>query len=300
MVGVEVAVAVRVCVEVVVAVDVLVSLMNAVAVYVAVPADWASGCCTCASGNDAQAPGNAANKENKPKNTIRFIIESNSIISSRSRIGARGRNIDNRTNILYNKNMLSTTPLTAGILPAPHSGQAQMIVAPHAARGMMLELAAQLALRGLVRVLDGGNHFNAYLVSRSLRRNTAELEAALGRITLARAFTCYQMEAMLDQAARNPFVPSSGNLAAPAVLVLDFLSTFCDENVAMFERRRLLVQSKRWFQLLAGRGPLVVSLSPVRADKTEPAELLESLLESAGQVLRLESPAQVTSPRLFE
>ena len=65
----------------------------------------------------------------------------------------------------------------------------------------MLDLAAQLAAHGPLRVLDGGNQFNVYPVARAIRRQTPDLNAALQRIVLSRAFTCYQMVVMLDEAA---------------------------------------------------------------------------------------------------
>ena len=57
------------------------------------------------------------------------------------------------------------------------SGQILAILAPHAGRSLMLETAARFSLRGPVRVLDGGNHFNAYIVARSIRRFTADIDS---------------------------------------------------------------------------------------------------------------------------
>ena len=51
----------------------------------------------------------------------------------------------------------------------------------------MLDLAAQLAAHGPLRVLDGGNQFNVYPVARAIRRRTSDLNAALQRIVLSRA-----------------------------------------------------------------------------------------------------------------
>ena len=50
----------------------------------------------------------------------------------------------------------------------------------------MLDLAAQLAAHGPLRVLDGGNQFNVYPVARAIRRRTSDLNAALQRIVLSR------------------------------------------------------------------------------------------------------------------
>ena len=84
-------------------------------------------------------------------------------------------------------------------LAFPLSTHLMLVIAPQAGRTGMLELAARLALAGPLQVLDGGNQFNVYPVARALRRQTADLAAALGRIQIARAFTCYQMSVLLAQ-----------------------------------------------------------------------------------------------------
>jgi hypothetical protein len=72
----------------------------------------------------------------------------------------------------------------------------------------MLDLAARLALRGELRVLDGGNSFNAYTVARNLGRlvggGGSALEEALQRIQVARAFTCYQVLTLLNRNSCSP------------------------------------------------------------------------------------------------
>ena len=74
------------------------------------------------------------------------------------------------------------------------------------------------ALRGPVTVLDGGNRFNAYLVARGARGQTELLE----RITVSRAFTCYQMLTLLE---------TTHPLPRP-ILILDLLNTYYDESVS--------------------------------------------------------------------
>ncbi|MCP4418017.1 MAG: hypothetical protein GY805_15450, partial [Chloroflexi bacterium] len=88
----------------------------------------------------------------------------------------------------------------------------------HAERTQMLELSAVLALRGSVRVLDGGNSYDALYVARYIRRHTVQMDETLKRISVARAFTCYQMVTLLQQTAVFP----------SPTLVLDLLTTFGD------------------------------------------------------------------------
>ena len=83
-----------------------------------------------------------------------------------------------------------------------------VLVGPHAASTAMLTFAARLAVHAPLRVLDGGNQFNAREVARLLRsQNAPDVYAALERIRVARAFTCYQMLALLEQTLRSLIPP---------------------------------------------------------------------------------------------
>jgi hypothetical protein len=162
------------------------------------------------------------------------------------------------------------------------------IVAPHAAAQAMLALAARLALRGALRVLDGGNRFNAYHVARLLRSlKDEDPAAALARIQVARAFTCYQMTALLEQTLPQ---------GAPT-LVIDLLDTFYDESAPLPQRRRLAVRCADHLRRLGQRAWVVVSLRPPQPD---PTGLSEIICAAADRALFLDEIAPPPPPRLFE
>ncbi|HUF37628.1 MAG TPA: hypothetical protein VMN57_03825, partial [Anaerolineales bacterium] len=81
----------------------------------------------------------------------------------------------------------------------PSTARLVLVAAPRAARTQMLALAARLALAGPLRVLDGGNSFDAFAVARHLRGHTPRVEPALDRIRVQRAFTCYQLLTLLNE-----------------------------------------------------------------------------------------------------
>ena len=140
----------------------------------------------------------------------------------------------------------------------------------------MLDLAAQLAAHGPLRVLDGGNQFNVYPVARAIRRQTPDLNAALQRIRLSRAFTCYQMVVMLNEAAAAPFpVPT---------LVFDLLSTFYDENITLVESQRLLRGCVSQLQRMGQQAPVIVSARPPAPICQERSVLLDQLRQATIQV----------------
>lgn len=77
---------------------------------------------------------------------------------------------------------------------------------------------------------------------------------ALGNIQVARAFTCYQTTALLEQVSDLP--------APQPVLIFDLLSTFYDESVSFAEGRRLLEQCLRCLARLHHQAPLLVASRP--------------------------------------
>jgi hypothetical protein len=147
-------------------------------------------------------------------------------------------------------------------------------------------------------VLDGGNHFNAYIVARSIRRFTADIDSALTRISLARAFTCYQMEALLSDAALEVrHLPEQAH--SPVTLVFDLLATFYDENVNVIERQRLLALCRRYFKVISTRSPLLISLRPAQPTRPDQQSLLNEMLDFVDNVWQAETPIPAAMPRLF-
>ncbi|MDD5368574.1 MAG: hypothetical protein PHQ40_05780 [Anaerolineaceae bacterium] len=178
----------------------------------------------------------------------------------------------------------------ANLLPDLQTGAVVLVLGPRAAQGAMLELSAGLACRGALRVLDGGNQFNAYRLARALRRQTVDIHTAMARISLARAFTCYQMEALLASSATQP-IPT---------LVFDLLATFYDESVALTERRRLLGRAVRHLQRLSQAAPVAVSAQPAGPAQAERTVLLEMLRSVTGLAWELEMPTlPALPPALF-
>ncbi len=179
-------------------------------------------------------------------------------------------------------------PITRSLQP----GQIHALLAPHAGAALMLETAARLSVHGSVRVLDGGNQFNAYHVARSIRRLSAELEPALTRIHLARAFTCYQVETLICGAATSYDVPGRG---APVTLVFDLLGTFADDNVSLVERRRLLERCRLAMRQIAAHSVLLVGLRPARAGHPDQDELLQIVLGWVDNLWQAEVPVRAAA-----
>src|SRR5512146_1985886 len=110
------------------------------------------------------------------------------------------------------------------------------------------ELIASLALNAPLNIVAGSEWIPSYGVARLLRRRVTHIEAVLGRILLARAFTCYQLLDLL--AGIRP-----GNTP---VLVLDALHTFYTDDIPLEARRRTLEGCGRHLQRLSLSRPVAV------------------------------------------
>lgn len=165
------------------------------------------------------------------------------------------------------------------LLPTLRTGAILVVCAPSAARQPLARLTAELALRGPLTVLDGGNRFQPYQVAHLLRQQTVAVERAAKQIFVRRAFTCYQMLALLEgtPSLRQPY------------LVLDLLATFYDDHTSTREASRLLELCLRQVQRLCLLAPVLVSLAPPLVP--ERAFLVERVCASAGRVLTPEPGA---------
>jgi hypothetical protein len=168
--------------------------------------------------------------------------------------------------------LITLSPNHLHLLIHPHPGTSRLL----------LDLAASLALRGPLVVLDGGNCFNLYMVAQALRKGSANVRQALGPIQVARAFTCYQMAALICQALEN----LAALEAAAPLMVLDFLNTFQDENVSLGERKRLLRSTLPALRQHCQLAPILVSI------RKEVPEFMEILTEVADDIWRAEAPPQ--------
>ena len=141
-------------------------------------------------------------------------------------------------------------PEYMNILPALQPGSLIVVYANHAARDEISHVTTELALRGPVTVLDGGNRFQAYRIANLLRRHTVDVSKAANHLFIRRAFTCYQMLALLENTPtlRQPYI------------ILDLLSTFYDDHVHTTEALRLLDACLRQVNRLRQFAPVAITL----------------------------------------
>ena len=94
-------------------------------------------------------------------------------------------------------------------------------------------------------------------------------------IHLSRAFTCYQVTALLEKATQNPGTP---------VLVLDLLTTFMDESIRVEESSVLFSRALQYLTVMSASAPVLVSASPLLSLSAPRFGLLERLKQAATEV----------------
>jgi len=165
------------------------------------------------------------------------------------------------------------------ILPAIITGSFTVVFARHAASEQIASVIAELVLHGPLTVLDGGNRFQAYRVAHLIRRQTPDVRAAADRLFIQRAFTCYQMLALLESTPARP----------QPYLILDLLATFYDDHVPSREANRLLGACLTQLERLRRSAPVAITLAPPLLE--ERAFLAERVCAQADTLFTLELPA---------
>ena len=171
------------------------------------------------------------------------------------------------------------------LIPTSQGGLYALLAPRHVGIRFITHLTAQLSLKGPVRVLDGGNCFQARALQRKLRRHGRDVYQAVERVQVARAFTCFQMVALLSEQETLPM----------PTLVLDLLATFGDESVSERQSRRLLDQALSQLQRLSRPAPVIVSAPPLDPGD----EWGQRLASTADQVWHYDTPPSATQLSLF-
>ena len=158
-----------------------------------------------------------------------------------------------------------------------HPSQWNLIISPSNER--LLTAISYLAHTAELIILDCGRRFDASIVARAARGR----QEIIDRIKIQRAFTCFEAKKLVEQ------LPS-GKIP---IVILDFLSTFHDENVKAQSRKFLLEMSIRHFQRVSHGAGLAISvyLPPASPDSVY---LFERLQAAARQISNYELPAKAS------
>ena len=187
---------------------------------------------------------------------------------------------------------LPVPELDPAMLAAAQEPRLSLFWGPRVPTRSLLAMYTLLAVRGERPVLlDGGNRFDGYFVARLARHLSPLPEAALDRMQLSRAFTCFQLAELIAACPARQ---------AP-VFVLDLLDTFYDESVPIREIERLLGNVVHELKRLAEVGPVVVGAREPYTASSDRWRLLDTLQSAADSTWTLHLPVGETpeQPRLL-
>ena len=143
---------------------------------------------------------------------------------------------------------------------------------------------AQLAGSGkAVYVVDGDNSFRSYHIARHARDLKLDPRLALAQVQVSRAFTCYQLAAIVERLSHH-----AETLSCAGLVCLGLLGTLYDEDVAWPEAQRLLREVIAHLKVLAGRWPVIVTVRPPSSKAQNRLGLIQLLMQQVDVVRILE------------
>lgn len=149
-------------------------------------------------------------------------------------------------------------------------------------------LAAFAAVRGFrVRVADGANAFDPYIVSKYARSAGLPPDKLLKKIEVARAFTCHQLATLIRERLDAQILPGAPHL----VLLLGPCTMFFDEDVPGEEAALIFRKILAKVGEMSGRGVFFLLGQSFSGFNKRRGFFLRDLAESADAVLKLKAAA---------
>lgn len=187
------------------------------------------------------------------------------------------------------------TPVPYGALvrqfQSPPAGKLYCLHGDRSVFRVSLYAASRALLNGhCVALVDGSNSFDLYYVAEFARRVTAFRQSIvrpdhlLERLYIARAFTCYQMEATITERVME-FVRAKH---IPVVIIFGLLNTFYDEQAPLFEVKASLQRILTMLQHLKRADvSVLVAMRDAQPPSKERAMLFPSVCTAMDEVFAI-------------
>ena len=156
------------------------------------------------------------------------------------------------------------------------------------------QLPSQIGcLNSRVVFIDGGNAFRLYQISRLAQIHHLDPEKTLDHVYLARAFTAYQMTALIMERLKDAVEKYNAKL----VIIADIAGLFLDKDIQDEEARRVYCQVMAYLQNFARQHQIIlIATYPPRQNNSRSAYLQNVTCGRANVVLALK---QTTYDREF-
>jgi hypothetical protein len=157
---------------------------------------------------------------------------------------------------------------------------------------------AVLDLHADVVYVDGGNRMNPHVISDLCKRYRVDKEAVLSRVSLARAFTAYQMVTIIDEKLEDTI----NELNAEVVLASCLPTLFYDEDLYSSESRNMYKQCIEKLEKLTNEYDLITIITDYskRADKARSAVFNKLLHKHVDKIVRFEARERRKAMRVWD
>lgn len=163
-----------------------------------------------------------------------------------------------------------------------------LILTRDRARKSKTDLIANLILKGPLSIVSGDEWLPSFALPRIIRGQTTQIKEIMDRLHTVRASTCYRL---LDSLANTD---SKGE----PVLVLEFLHTFYDPDIALRVRLFKLRECCRELKRLAFYRPVIVMIQEMECEDYE--KFAPAILPITDKTLTLEPEFEpISQPILF-
>jgi len=133
--------------------------------------------------------------------------------------------------------------------------------------------------------VDGGNTFNPYSISAIAQQHNLDPQSALERIFVSRAFTAYQLSALILETLEKALKQHSSRL----VLISDVMSLFLDDDVPIREALDIFKKALNYVAELAEQREITIVASYFPQGHLKRRYFLESVLfGKAGSIIKVE------------
>ena len=181
--------------------------------------------------------------------------------------------------------MNDTIKLSAGIT---EKQGLVLLLTQDKARKSKTDLIANLILRDPLLVVSGDEWLPSFSLPHILRQHTTDIKATLKRLHSVRASTCYRL---YDSLAN---IPSNRE----PILVMDFLSTFYDDDIPLRTRLFRLRECCRELKRLAFYRQVIVMTQEGESEEYE--KFIPALHAIADRIFTLEPETErIKQPALF-
>lgn len=145
-------------------------------------------------------------------------------------------------------------------------------------------MAWRLLQEESVILVDGANIVDLPLILRLTRESQKDPRPLLGRIHLSRAFTIHQLEALIGERLEGAFHQYQSRLC----FVSGLLDTFYDEEVPLWEAKRILRRVLETLRRLADHGRRVIVIAPdPPGPSTKRRDIVAPVVKEADRIFRL-------------